>query len=91
MPTAGNPTTSKKETGGNKKGVQHGARGFAPRTPKFEAKCPDLKGHIYDAADFRQSDQYMKTTREIAEYVGCTYKYVATFAWLLRPSSSQPF
>jgi hypothetical protein len=71
----GNPTTSKKETGGNKKSTQHGARGFAPRTPKFVGKCPDLKGHIYDASDSRQSDQYMKTTREIAEYVGRTYKY----------------
>ena len=71
----GSPATPKKEIGSNKKIGQHGARGFAPRTPKFEGKCPDLKGHIYDASDSRQSDQYMKTTREIAEYVGRTYKY----------------
>ena len=72
----GSPSGTKKETGGNtKKGGQHGARGFAPRTPKFEGKCADLKGHIYDASDARQSDQYMKTTREISEYVGRTYKY----------------
>ena len=51
------------------------AKGFAPRAPKFEGKCADLKGHIYDCSDVRQSDQYTKTTKEIAEYVGRTYKY----------------
>ena len=70
----GNPATPKKETGG-KKGGQSDARVFAPRAPKFEGKCPELKGYIYDAADSRQSDQFVKTTREIAEYVGRTYKY----------------
>ena len=48
---------------------------FVPRAPKFEGKCADLKGHVYDYSDARQSDQFMKTTREIAEYVGRTYKY----------------
>ena len=46
-----------------------------PRTPKFEGKCADLKGHIYDCSDVSQSDQYTKTTREIAEYVGRTFTY----------------
>jgi len=35
----------------------------------------ELKGHIYDASDARQSDQFIKTTREISEHVGRTYKY----------------
>jgi hypothetical protein len=70
----GNPTTPKKETGG-KKGGQPGAKVFAPRAPKFEGKCPELKGRTFDAADFRQSDQFVKTTREITEYVGRTFKY----------------
>jgi hypothetical protein len=43
-------------------------KGFAPRAPKFEGKCADLKGHIYDCSDVRQSDQYTKTTKEITEY-----------------------
>jgi hypothetical protein len=47
---------------------------FIPRAPKFEGKCNDLKGHIYDCSNARQSDQFMKTTKEIAEYVGRTYK-----------------
>jgi hypothetical protein len=40
-----------------------------------KGKCDALKGHIYDSSDARQSDQYMKTTKEIAEYVGRTFKY----------------
>jgi hypothetical protein len=74
--TDGGPTAPKKEGGANKKNGQSGAaKGFAPRAPKFEGKCPDLKGHIYDASDARQSDQFIKTTREIGEFVGRTYKY----------------
>ena len=44
------------------------------RQPKFEGKCEDLKGHIYDCSDARQSDIFVKTTKEIAEYVGRTFK-----------------
>jgi hypothetical protein len=44
------------------------------RQVKFEGKCDKLKGHIYDCADVRQSDMFMKTTKEIAEFVGSTYK-----------------
>lgn len=25
---------------------------------KFEGRCPDLKGHIYDCTDSRQSDMF---------------------------------
>eukprot|EP00978_Attheya_sp_CCMP212_P014069 scaffold35698_cov63-Attheya_sp.AAC.12 len=28
----------------------------AMRQPKFEGKCKELKGHIYDCTDLRQSD-----------------------------------
>ncbi len=43
------------------------------RQPKFEGKCEDLKGHIYDYSDVRQSDIFIKTTKEIAEYMGQTF------------------
>jgi len=46
-----------------------------PRHTKFEGKCDDIKGHIYDCSDARQSDLFVKTTKEVAEYVGRTYKY----------------
>jgi hypothetical protein len=45
------------------------------RQPNFEGKCEDLlKGHIYDCSDARQSDIFVKTTKEIAKYVGETFK-----------------
>ena len=41
---------------------------------KFDGKCDDLKGHIYDCSGSKQADLFAKTTREIAIYVGSTYK-----------------
>ena len=41
---------------------------------KFEGKCNNLKGNIYDCSDARQSDLFAKTTKEISGYVGRTYK-----------------
>ena len=46
-----------------------------PRAPKFEGRCDDLKGYIYDCNDSKQADAYAKTTKEVAEYVGRTFKY----------------
>jgi hypothetical protein len=44
----------------------------------FEGKCKGLKGHTHDVSDPRQAaDVYIKTMKEIAEYVGRTYKYGA--------------
>ena len=75
--TDGGAGTSKETGAAGKKtgGAGQSFKGFAPRAPKFEGKCVDLKGHIYDCSDIRQSDQYTKTTKEIAEFVGRTYKY----------------
>jgi hypothetical protein len=42
---------------------------------QFEGRCEDLKGHVYESIDARQADQYTKTTREIAEFIGRTYKF----------------
>jgi hypothetical protein len=60
-----------------KHGRYQGQQGGQKHTyPKFEGKTEDLKGHIYDCADARQSDQFTKTTKEIAEYLGRTaYKH----------------
>jgi len=41
----------------------------ARQQAKFEGRIDSLKGHIYDCADSRQADLYVKTTREIAVYV----------------------
>jgi hypothetical protein len=44
------------------------------KQPKFEGRCDELKGHIYDCSDSRQSDIFIKTTKELAEHVGRTFK-----------------
>jgi hypothetical protein len=46
-----------------------------PHHAKFEGKCDDLKGHIYDCSSSRQVDLFAKTTKDIAEYVGRSYRY----------------
>jgi hypothetical protein len=38
---------------------------------KFEGKCEDLSGYVYDCADPKHAaDMYTSTTKEIAEYIG---------------------
>jgi hypothetical protein len=47
---------------------------------KFEGREPTLKGFIYDSTGERSPDQYIKTTKEIINYVGRTYtRYTAEF------------
>jgi hypothetical protein len=48
---------------------------IAVKQPKFEGKNEDLEGRVYDCSDARQSDVFIKTTKEISEYVGSTFKY----------------
>ena len=43
--------------------------------PKFEGKCSDLTGFIYDCSDNFQSDRFTKVTREISEYVLKEYSH----------------
>lgn len=67
----------------------------APQAPRFEGKCEDLNGCTYDCSDPRQAaDMYTKTTKEIAEYVGRTYKYGADIRMaietLIVPTFSEP-
>jgi hypothetical protein len=53
-----------------------GGSNFAiSRLTPFEGKCTKLKGHIYDCSNTRQLDQFSNTTKEIAEYVGRTFKF----------------
>ena len=53
--------------------------------PKFEGREPTLKGFIYDSTGERSPDQYIKTTKEVINYVGRTYtKYTAEFTQAVR-------
>jgi hypothetical protein len=40
---------------------------------RFERREPSLQGFIYDATGERNPYQYIKTTKEIVNYVGRTY------------------
>ena len=42
---------------------------------RFNGRCEELNGNIYDRTDIRQADQYTKTTKYIAANIGQTYKY----------------
>ena len=62
---------------------RHGNRGGEhqrARQPKFEGREPRLQGHIYDWTGERTPERYIRTTREIGNYVGVAYpKYTADF------------
>jgi hypothetical protein len=45
------------------------------RQTKFTGRCEELNGNIYDCTDSRQANLYSKTTKDIAEYIGRTYRY----------------
>ena len=48
--------------------------------PRFEGREPTLKVHVYDYTGERNPEQWIRTTKEIATYVGRTYKkYTADF------------
>jgi hypothetical protein len=73
--TKGNNNSASGQGKNKRQGYQHKPSSAVPRQPKFEGKCDELKGHIYDCSDARQSDQFTKTSKEIAEYAGRTYKH----------------
>ena len=58
-----------------KKQQQKQASTNMTRSTKFEGRCEDLKGHIYDYGESKNADQFIQTTKEIKNYVGRTYKY----------------
>lgn len=48
--------------------------GAVNKEAKFEGREEKLSGYIYDLSS-KQADLYTKTTKEIAEFIGRTYKY----------------
>jgi hypothetical protein len=46
---------------------------YAPKVSKFEGRHDALKGHVYDLGK-GQSDTFIKTSREITDYMGRTYE-----------------
>ena len=65
-PPTEKPVTTKRTTRKND-GVS------SKRFGKFEGREPVMKGHIYDLPRDRNIDQYIRTTRELQEYVGYVF------------------
>jgi hypothetical protein len=72
--TSSDLTKEEKGAGGNNKkgGFRFKAHPPIPRPAKFEGKCAELKGQIYDCSHAKQADQYAKTTKE---HVDTTYRH----------------
>ena len=74
-------------------GACHGQPQDQSRTVKFDGRCEELTGHIYDYVN-PPADQYTKTTREICEYIGHTYTYgedtKIALKTLMRPTLAMP-
>ena len=68
-----NSNSSGKHNGGKnfKSGNKFKARG--PTKDKFKGKCKNLEGFVFDANKYNQADEYVKTWKEIAEYVGTNF------------------
>jgi hypothetical protein len=56
------------------KPYHHGGR-VAAQKSKFEGRCKELEGHVYDICGAHQANQFMKTTEEIGLYVGQNYTH----------------
>jgi hypothetical protein len=65
------------------KPYHHGPKPVAQKT-KFEGRCKELEGHIYDICGAQQANQYMKTTEEIGLYVGQHYSLGADIGTAVR-------
>jgi hypothetical protein len=75
---------------GNQKSHQQGTRPVILKT-KFEGRCKELEGHIYDICGAQQANQYMKTTEEIGLYVGQHYTNGGDIATAVRTYTKPVF
>ena len=57
---SGNDNNDKKKYFGKKQEA-------ANRSTKFEGRCDELKGHVYDYGDSKNANQYIQTTKEIRD------------------------
>ena len=73
------PATKPDNVGSNDHVGRQQRRGgkFFPQATKFEGRCEDLKGHIFDCTDSRDADTFCNTKKEVAIYIGSKYDYGA--------------
>jgi hypothetical protein len=64
----------------NRRGFNNNNNNNRNQLSRFEGREPSLKGFIDDVTGERNPDQYIKTTKEIVNYVGRTYtKFTSEF------------
>jgi hypothetical protein len=51
---------------------------------KFDVRCDNIKGFVFDCADGKQADWYNTTIREITSYAGRTYDYGGDIRWSIK-------
>ena len=64
MDKSGTNQSSNQSSNQNKSALQRGGFNSVARK-KFDGKCTDLKGYIYDCSDSQKIDSYAKTTKQI--------------------------
>ena len=64
----------KEEVEAEKKGYNFN-KGHRVASKKFEGKCEDLNGAIFDCAESKMADTFVKTKKELSAYCGRTFKY----------------
>ena len=70
------PSSSNQTQRRRGQGARRGQPQDQSRTIKFEGRCEELSGHVYNYVNLRKAtDQFTKTTREVCEYIGHTYTY----------------
>ena len=71
----GNAGQKDKEGGEAKKKGYNLNKGQRVASKKFEGKCEELNGAIFDCSGTKQADMFVKTTKELSAYCGRTFKY----------------
>jgi hypothetical protein len=68
--------TCRRSSRNNHKPYYQGPKHVAQKS-KFEGRCKELEGYVYDICGAQQANQYMKTTEEIGLYVSQHYSHGA--------------
>jgi Reverse transcriptase (RNA-dependent DNA polymerase) len=64
-----------KEEGEVKKKGYNFNKGHRVASKKFEGKCEELNGAIFDCSESKMADTFVKTKKELSAYCGRTFKY----------------
>ena len=74
--------SSRKFSRNGKLGRKHKSKRIS-RIPTFKGRTKESKDHIFDYSNARQTNSYINTIKEIAQYVGTKYKYGGDIRYLL--------